>query len=101
MVRQANLRQHVAGPVARRRWARAALTESERDVVERAEVIEEEVVLEHDADRAAVRRDELVAARVVDLDRVDVNVTVVDRDETGQRVEQCGLAGTVRSDDRE
>ena len=76
----------------------AVAPEPERDVVERAQVREEEVVLEDDPDRALLGRDEDAGA-VVEHGVVEDDAAVFDRGEAGERAEERGLPRAVRTED--
>ena len=80
--------------------ARAVRAEPERDVVERAEVREQHVVLEHHADGPPLRRDERGAA-VVEHHAVELDPAGVDRYEAAQRAQHRRLAGAVRAEQRD
>src|SRR6267143_1081281 len=71
-------------------------SKTEGDVLERGEMREEEVILEHDADRAALRWEMDAPRHVLERDRIELDASSVQRDETGDRPEECGLAGPVR-----
>ena len=74
--------------------------EAERDVLQHGEVREQEIVLEHDADRSALGRHEDAGAVVEDR-AVELDPTAVEREQPGERAQERGLAGTVRSEDRD
>ena len=61
---------------------------------------EEQVVLEHDADRAPLGRHEHALA-VVEHHTVELDAAAVDGDETGERAQERRLARAVRAEDRD
>ena len=73
----------------------------EGDVVERTEPGEEQVVLEHDADRAFGGGDEHVGGGVVEDGAVELDAAVVERLEAGDGAQRGGLAGTVGPEQRD
>jgi hypothetical protein len=75
--------------------------EPEGDVVQRTEPGEEQVVLEHDADRAFGSGDEHVGGGVVEDGAVELDAAVVERLEAGDDAQRGGLAGTVGPEQRD
>ena len=73
----------------------------ERDVLERRQVGEQQVVLEHDADRALLGRDEDVGRRVVDDDAVERDPAASIGQQAGERPQHRRLAGAVGAEDGE
>ena len=88
------------------RWARPRASclgtppgaQAEGDVLEGGQVREEEVVLEHDRDGAALGADEDVPCRIVEHVTVEPDAPGVDRQESGEASEQRGLAGAIGSE---
>src|SRR5262245_42086461 len=62
---------------------------------------EEEVVLEHEADRPPVRRDEHACRRVVEHLAPEAHASGAERDQAGERTQERRLAGAVRAEDRD
>ena len=79
----------------------AAAPESERDVVDDGQVIEQEPVLEHDTDRSLSRRHETPGRRVVENLAVELDPTAVDRLKAGEGPDQGRLSGAVRPDEHD
>lgn len=77
------------------RLGRAPAARPEGHVVERGQVREEQVVLEDDPDRPGLRR------RTVQLRSVEPQMTVRERDETGEGAQGGGLPGAVRAQQRD
>jgi hypothetical protein len=98
---ETDLLEPVARLAARIGLGDAPRSEPERDVVEGGQVLEQEVLLEHHADRAAFRRNEDLVGGVVEHDLVDANLTAVDRQQTGECAQHGGLAGPVGTEDCE
>src|SRR5581483_6200274 len=79
----------------------AARAEAERDVRHRAQVREEEQVLECDRDRALLGGHEDARGRIVERHAVDPKRAGVERDQAGERVHDRRLAGAVRAEERD
>src|SRR5262249_37681419 len=75
---------------------RAAAAKPEGDVVERGEVREEEMVLEHDPDRPALGRHVDARDGVVEHAIPDHDPSLRERHEARERAEERRLAGAVR-----
>ena len=88
-----------AGASPRLAARHATTAEAERHVLERGEVGEQQVVLEHDPDRAALGDDVCAVRRVVDRVVVDEDASLVDGCETRERAQQRGLACAVGPED--
>ena len=73
--------------------------QAEGDVLERRKVSEQQIVLEHDADRTLLGRHEDARHRIVDERTVDGDAAIVDRDQPSQGSQNGRLAGTVRAED--
>ena len=74
-----------------------ACTQPERDVVEHAQVREQSVVLEDEADSPCFWRQMRSGRRVVEHDPVDLDASRFDGDEPRNHAKQRRLAGTIRS----
>src|SRR4051794_36112533 len=68
---------------------------AERNVVNGAEMIKEEIALEHDTDTAILGRDEHICLGIVEHGAVEFDTARVDWQETGQTAEQRCLAGAI------
>ncbi len=86
---QAHALQQLGGPGAGLRLAGAPAARPEGDVVQGAQVGEEQVVLEDHADRARLGR------RAVQGGAVETQMAVGEGDETGERPQGGGLPGAV------
>src|SRR5581483_10711784 len=87
---------HGLGPGLGLRRARSPQTEG--DVLQGAEVAEETVLLEDDADVAAFRRQADAGRRVLDHGAVDGHPPPVDSQQAGQGPQERGLARSVGAD---
>ena len=67
----------------------------EGDVLQRRQVGEQQVVLEHDGNGTSLRDDERAGRRVVERFTVEFDGSVVDRQQPGEAAEQRRLAGAV------
>ena len=79
----------------------AVFAEPEGDVVERAQMFEQQVVLENDADGALLGRNEATGRGIVDDGFADADTTVVEWEQAGECSQQRGLARTIRAEHRE
>ena len=79
----------------------AVFAESERDVVERTQMFEQQVVLEHDADGSLLGRHEASGRGIVDDGIADADATVVEWEQAGERSQQCCLTRAIRTEHRE
>ena len=70
----------------------------EGHVLERGEVREQQIVLEHHANSAVLRRDERSRVGIVEHDAVEGDPPSLDRDEPREAPEHGRLAGTVRAE---
>ena len=75
-----------------------ACTQTERNVLERTHVGEQQMVLEHDADGSRLGRDERVGVGIVEHVAIDRDPAPVDREEPPERTQQRRLARAVRSE---
>jgi hypothetical protein len=78
----------------------AAAPRPERDIVQRAQVRKEQVVLEHHADRPALGRDRCTVGRLVEYTIGQADVSGREWQEAGQGPQGRGLAGPVRAEER-
>ena len=99
MVGEPDACQPVPGPGSRVLFGDPPGSESEGDVLQRAQVGEQQVVLEDDGDRPLLGPHERVGGRVVERLAVELDAPVVDRQQSGEAAEQGGLARAVRSED--
>ena len=76
----------------------AAGAQPEGDVLERGEVVEQQVALEDHGDRTPLRGDEDVGRGVVETLPVEVDAAAVDGQQPGQAAERRALARAVRSE---
>jgi hypothetical protein len=81
--------------------ADATRAQTERDVIERGEVGEEQVVLKHDADRATLRRHVCAARGVLEDDSVELDPASVERDEPCEGPQKRRFPRAVRPEDRD
>ena len=72
--------------------------QTERHVLQRAEMREQRLVLEHETDRATIGRRPRATHRVVEHASVDRDPSAVERQQPGERAQQRRLAGAVRPD---
>ncbi len=73
--------------------------QTEGDVLERGEVVEQQVVLEHDGHRPPLGRHEDIGLRLVQGGIVEHDAPGVDGEQAGEAAEQGALARTVRAED--
>ncbi|TPW14052.1 MAG: hypothetical protein FD127_1653 [Acidimicrobiaceae bacterium] len=64
-------------------------------------MVEQQVVLEHEAGRSLLGLDEDPGCRFVDAQAVDGDAPGVERFEAGEAAQHGGLAGTVRTEQRD
>lgn len=95
VVGEAHAVQPLRGLFTRLGLGHAVAARSEGDVVQGAQVGEEEVVLEDHADRPGL------GGRAVQRVAVQVEMTARQRCESGQGAQGCGLAGAVRTEQRD
>src|SRR5262249_54998375 len=76
----------------------AACAQTEGDILDRSEVREQRVVLEHVADRPALRRYPRAAPWIVEYLSVERDASRVDGEQAGDRPQHRGLAGAVRTE---
>ena len=95
----ADLGEQVGGDGTGLACGAALRPRSEGDVVERRQVREQQMVLVDDAEAATLLGNE-GGRRPVEGDPVEVDGAGVDGEAAGDRSQQCGLAGTVRSEHR-
>ena len=98
VVGQPDARQPGARLRARRRARMAAAAQTEGDVVECAQVREQPVVLEHDADRPLLRGYEQAGGGVFERAPIERDAAARQRHEPGKRRQQRALAGPVRTE---
>ena len=73
--------------------------QAEGDVLQRAQVVEQQVVLEDDGHRSLLGPDERVGRGVVEHLTIEGDAAVVDRQQPGEAAEQRALARAVGSED--
>ena len=90
----------IAGCSASLSTVGTARAKTERDVVERTQVREEQVVLEHHGDRPAFRRDVRPPRWIIEHPPVEPDGTGAEGSQAGECPQGGGLASTVRTEER-
>ena len=93
--RQADQIEHFSGALSAR--VGRGLAQPEGHVIDHAQMREQRIVLEYEADATLLGRD--VEPRAAHACAIDADGAAVDADEPGNRTQQCGLAAAGAADD--
>ena len=99
MVREADALEPPHRPRTRLGPRHPAGAHPERDVLERRECREQEVVLEHDANRPSLGRHEHADRRVIEELAVELDASGVDGQQAGEAAERSRLSRAVRPEE--